>query len=475
MKSSSSPIILENVEILDAGSEGMSIARINDQVIFVPFVVPGDVADLQITAKKRRYLEGRAVRLRIPSPWRIEPHCVHFGICGGCRWQNMTYERQLYYKQKQVYDNLTRIGKIDAPEILPILPSPVTQYYRNKLDFTFSNHRWFTEPVKPDDDTSTHYNALGFHVPRFFDKVVDIRECFHQKDPSNAIRNELRSYAEAHQLPFYDVRKWEGLMRNLIIRDTLSGGLMVILVFHHEDPAIGLMIDHLTKKFPQITSLFYVINPKKNDSLNDLEFRHAAGEPYITEILPPYRDGYPDISYRIGPASFFQTNSLQAVNLYRTVAGFADLTGVEAVYDLYTGTGTIANYLAPYAQHVTGIESVEPAVADAILNSKLNRIQNTTFIAGEAEKMLDDSFLAQHGTPDVIITDPPRNGMHEKVVRTILQIRPEKVVYVSCNPATQARDLALMSPSYHLVKCQPVDMFPHTQHVENVALLHKIK
>ena len=473
MKSSSSPLILENVEILDAGSEGMSIARVNDQVIFVPFVVPGDVADIQITAKKRRYLEGKAVRLRTLSPWRTEPYCTHFGICGGCRWQNMSYERQLHYKQQQVYDHLTRIGKIASPVILPIIPSPTTKYYRNKLDFTFSNHRWLTGTPNTADPEAQHTNALGFHVPRFFDKVVDIRECFHQKDPSNAIRNELRAYAEEHSLSFYDVRKWEGLLRNLIIRDTLSGGLMIILVFHHEDRSIKAMIDHLLDKFPQITSLFYVINPKKNDSLNDLEFRHVAGEQFITEVLPPYREGYPDISYRIGPASFFQTNSLQAVNLYRTVAGFAELTGSETVYDLYTGTGTIANYLAPYARQITGIESVEPAVADAVLNSSLNRITNTRFVAGEAEKILNAAFLTQHGVPDIVITDPPRNGMHEKVVGTILQIQPQKVVYVSCNPATQARDLALMMDSYHLVKCQPVDMFPHTQHVENVALLHK--
>ncbi len=467
------PAIFKNVEIIDAGSEGMAIGKINDQVIFIPFVVPGDVVDVQVTRKKKKYLEGKAVQIHEYSKKRTIPHCSHFGLCGGCRWQNMKYEEQLFYKQKQVYDSFTRIGKLENPLILPILASPKTRYYRNKLDFTFSNHRWLTDEDRQVETESVNTDALGFHIPQFFDKVVDIRECFHQRDPSNAIRTAARAYAADHDLKFYDVRTWQGFLRNLIIRNTEAGGFMVILVFRNEDEAIFGMLDHLARHFPEITSLFYVINSKKNDTIYDLDFNLYKGDPYITEKMPPFRDGGMEIEHRIGPASFFQTNSFQAVNLYKTAAEFAGFTGDEHVYDLYTGTGTIANYIANYVKRVTGIESVVAAIADAEINAQINGIHNTVFFAGEAEKILTPDFLSSQGLPDIIITDPPRNGMHEKVVHAIMGAKPPKIVYVSCNPATQARDLALLNDLYSLEKCQPVDMFPHTQHVENVALLKR--
>lgn len=467
------PLIFENIEIIDAGAEGMAVGRIDDKVIFVPFAVPGDIVDVRVVKRKRRFFEGKVLKVKAPSSKRVEPHCTHFGVCGGCRWQNMNYSDQLWYKQKQVSESLTRIGKIQEPRILPIIPSPETRYYRNKLDFTFSNHRWLTDADMAIDETSRGRDALGFHVPQFFDKVVDITECFHQKDPSNQIRNELRRYALGKGLSFYDVRIWEGLLRNLIIRNTEAGDLMVILVFRQEDEAIKPLLDHVVATFPEITSLFCVINPKKNDTVFDLEFRLVHGEPYITEIMPPFAPGGTPLKFMIGPVSFFQTNSRQAFNLYRTAAEFAGFEGNETVLDLYTGTGTIANFIAPLVKRVTGIESVEAAVRDATVNSRINGLTNTQFIAGEAEKVFTADYVGSHGKPDIIITDPPRNGMHENVVNTILELSPARVVYVSCNPATQARDLALMSGRYNLVKCQPVDMFPHTHHVENVALLKK--
>ena len=464
-------MIYENVEITDAGAEGMAVGKINEKIVFVPFVVPGDIVDVQITRKKKKYLEGKAVHFHQYSPKRTKPHCSHFGLCGGCRWQGMKYEEQLYYKQKQVFDSLTRIGKLQNPVILPILPSPVTKYYRNKLDYTFSNHRWLTDEDRNTDQGDTNTNALGFHVPQFYDKVVDILECFHMKDPSNAIRNEARKYAVDHNLSFYDVRTWQGFLRNLIIRNTEAGGLMVILVVRSREEQLLPMIEHLAKSFPEISSFYYVINPKQNDTIYDLEFNLFKGEPYITEKMPPFLPGGKEIEFRIGPASFFQTNSIQAINLYRISAEMARFKGDELVYDLYTGTGTIANYIAPYVNKVVGIESVAAAIEDAEVNSKINHISNTIFFAGETEKILTPEFISGQGRPGIIITDPPRNGMHEKVVRTILEVSPEKVIYVSCNPATQARDIALMSDHYLMESCQPVDMFPHTQHVENIALL----
>jgi 23S rRNA (uracil1939-C5)-methyltransferase len=366
---------------------------------------------------------------------------------------------------------LTRIGKIENPVILPILPSASTRYYRNKLDFTFSNHRWLTDEDRNTENRAGNTNALGFHVPQFFDKVVDIHECFHMKDPANAIRNAARKYAMDHDLTFYDVRTWNGFLRNLILRNTEAGGLMAILVVKSREDHLIPMLEHLAGQFPEITSFYYVINPKQNDTIYDLEFNLFKGDPYITEKMPPFKPGGRELEFRIGPASFFQTNSLQAIQLYRIAAEFAGFSGGELVYDLYTGTGTIANYVAPYVRKVVGIESVAAAIRDAEINSSINGISNTLFFAGETEKILTPEFIAAQGTPDIIITDPPRNGMHEKVVRTILEVQPEKIVYVSCNPATQARDINLMCNHYNLEKSQPVDMFPHTQHVENISLL----
>ncbi|MFZ4520392.1 MAG: 23S rRNA (uracil(1939)-C(5))-methyltransferase RlmD [Bacteroidales bacterium] len=467
-------MIYEKVEIIDAGAEGMAVGKIDEKIVFVPFVVPGDIVDVQITRKKRRYLEGKAVYFHHLSPKRVEPHCSHFGLCGGCRWQGMKYEEQLFYKQKQVLESLTRIGKLENPVILPILPSAKTRYYRNKLDYTFSNHRWLTDEDRNVEPGTANTNALGFHIPQFYDKVVDIVECFHMKDPSNAIRTAARKYAFDHDLSFYDVRTWQGFLRNLIIRNTEAGGLMVILVVRSREDYLLPMLESLAGEFPEITSLFYVINPKQNDTIYDLDFHLFKGDPFITERMPAFKEGGKEIEFRIGPASFFQTNSFQAINLYRLTAEFASFRGDELVYDLYTGTGTIANYIAPYVGKVIGIESVVAAIEDAEINSRINNISNTAFFAGEAEKILTPEFIGIHGKPEIIITDPPRNGMHEKVVRTILEVSPAKIVYVSCNPATQARDLALLGDRYLLEKCQPVDMFPHTQHVENIALLNLI-
>ena len=465
--------IYENVEITDAGSEGKAIARIGNLVVFIPFVVPGDVADLQIIKKKKSYLEGRAIRFHKYSGKRAEPFCSHFGTCGGCRWQNMRYEDQLYYKQKQVVDNLTRIAKIEYPEILPILPSENTTYYRNKLEYTFSSHRWLTSHDLNLEPSLRDQNALGFHIPLLFDKILDIDHCYLQEDPSNAIRLEAKRYADENHLSFYDARTWRGFLRNLIIRNSNSGDLMVNFIFRDdEQDMIRALLDHFKRKFPEITSLFYVINPKKNDVISDLTAHLYSGEPYITEKMNAF-NSLKELKFRIGPVSFYQTNSGQAVHLYRIGAEFAGFDGTETVYDLYCGTGTIANYIAGAVDKVIGIESIADAVKDAEENSRLNEIKNTAFYTGEAEKILTDEFVEKRGRPDVIITDPPRSGMHGKVIQAMLKIAPEKIIYISCNPATQARDIALMKEHYNLEKCQPVDMFPHTQHLENVALLAK--
>ncbi|NQV02909.1 MAG: 23S rRNA (uracil(1939)-C(5))-methyltransferase RlmD [Bacteroidia bacterium] len=476
------PVIFEQVEILDAGSEGKAIARVNDMVVFVPFVVPGDIVDIRVGRKRKRYFEGSAIRFHHYSEKRVEPICTHFGICGGCKWQSMNYPDQLFYKQKQVADNLQRIGEFKDFRLLPILPSDKTTHYRNKLEFTFSNHRWLTKEelekkneeggVREEELSSK--NALGFHIPGMFDKVLDIETCYLQEEPSNSIRLALREYALSNKLSFYDVRKWTGFLRNVLVRNSTTGDIMVILVVRDDEPVlIFSILDHLQERFPEITSLYYVVNQKRNDSLSDQTCIHYKGEPVITEVMLPFKEGDPELQFRIGPTSFYQTNSLQAERLYRTIAEFAEFRGDEKVYDLYTGTGTIANYIARYVKQVTGIESIEAAIRDAELNSRINDIHNTSFFCGEAEKLLDASFIETNEKPDLIITDPPRAGMHEKVVKTILDMAPEKVIYVSCNPATQARDMALMNEAYNLVKCQPVDMFPHTHHVENVGLLKR--
>jgi 23S rRNA (uracil1939-C5)-methyltransferase len=463
--------LYENVEILDAGSEGNAVARVGDLVIFVPFVVPGDVVDIRPTRRKKSFLEGRAVRFHRYSEKRAEPFCSHFGTCGGCRWQNMKYEEQLFFKQKQVADAFERIGKIDRAGILPILPSPSTTYYRNKLEFTFSNRRWLEQQDKTLHPGDREMNALGFHLPLLFDRVLDIGTCWLQPDPSNAIRHETKKYALGNGLSFYDVRTWQGFLRNLIVRTTGTGGVMVILVTRNDEKEeISRMLGHLSGRFPEITSLFHVINPKRNDVISDLPHLLFKGDPWIEEKMKDYREKK-EILFRIGPASFFQTNTEQALALYRVASEFAGFEGHETVYDLYSGTGAIADFIASSVQKVIGIESVAAAVEDARENAGRNGIDNVFFFPGELEKTLNADFIRQNGAPHIVITDPPRAGMHEKVTRAILSAAPRKVVYISCNPATQARDVSILKEKYDLVKCRPVDMFPHTQHVENVALL----
>ncbi len=467
------PAIYENVEIIDAGSEGKAVARVKDMVVFVPFVVPGDVVDIQITRKRRNYREGKAIRFHKYSEKRQEAFCSHFGTCGGCRWQNMQYAEQLKYKQKQVEDNIQRIGKIEDALVLPIIPSENDQFYRNKLEYTFSNHRWLTDEDKHDSERVADTNALGFHIPAMFDKVLDIDKCWLQSDPSNAIRLEAKRYAQEHALSFYDVRIWQGFLRNMVIRCTGTGEWMVIMVFRtFEADIVKGFMDNLCEKFPEITSMYYVINDKKNDVTTDLPYHHYKGKTFITEKMMNLA-GNKEIDFRIGPSSFFQTNSRQANVLYRVAGEFAEFKGTETVYDLYTGIGTIASFIAGSVKKVVGIESVAAAIEDAKENALLNKITNTSFFAGETEKILDPAFFSVNGKPEVIITDPPRAGMHEKVIRAMLEAEPDRIVYVSCNPATQARDIAILAEKYHLVKCQPVDMFPHTQHVENVALLKR--
>lgn len=465
--------VIENITILDAGSEGKAIAKIGELVIFVPFVVPGDVVDIQLVRKKKSYLEGKAIRFHKYSEKRQEAFCEHFGTCGGCRWQNMKYEEQLYYKQKQVKDAIQRIGKIENANIRPILPSPESMYYRNKLEYSFSNHRWLTTGNKTEtgrvDDKEM--NALGFHIPLLFDKVLDINHCYLQADPSNAIRLEARKYALERNLSFYDVRIWKGFLRNLLIRTSVTGKVMVIFVFlTDENEEIRLLLEHMLSKFPEITSIYYVINGKKNDVITDLPFILYRGDPYITEKMITFA-GEKEVEFQIRPASFFQTNTIQAFYLYRKAGEYAGFTGDETVYDLYSGIGTISCFIAGTVKKVIGIESVPSAVEDARGNAQRNGISNISFFAGETEKILTPDFFEKQGKPDIIITDPPRAGMHEKVVKAILNAAPRKIVYISCNPATQARDIALMKEQYDLIECQPVDMFPHTQHVENIALL----
>jgi len=470
--------VFEKILITDAGAEGKAVARVNDRVVFIPFAIPGDVVDVQVTKQRKNYYEGRVIRIHSMSDKRIDPICSHFGTCGGCRWQNMRYEEQLFFKQKQVDDHLRRIGKFTEFELLPILSSEQTTFYRNKLEYTFSNRRWFTRDEMNSDDLKTdesgRRNALGFHIPGMFDKVLDIQTCYLQQEPSNSIRLALKAYALERGLSFYDVMNWTGFLRNVIIRTSIAGEIMVILIVRDNKPKeIFAMLDHLISLFPAITSLYYVVNQKKNDSLYDQEFILYKGEPVIFERMPAFREGDPELLFRVGPSSFFQTNSAQAARLYHIAAEFADLQGDELVYDLYTGTGTIASYVARYVKEVVGIDTVEPAIRDAELNADANGIKNARFIAGEVEKVLNTSFFKKYGKPNLIITDPPRSGMHEKVVMAILEAAPEKLVYISCNSSTQARDIALMKEHYDLIKSQPVDMFPHTHHVESIALMKR--
>ncbi|MBN2660806.1 MAG: 23S rRNA (uracil(1939)-C(5))-methyltransferase RlmD [Tannerellaceae bacterium] len=461
--------LFEKVTITDVAAEGKAIAKINDLVVFIPYVAPGDVVDVQITRKKNSYAEGKAVYFHSLSDKRAVPFCPHFGICGGCKWQHLPYEEQLKYKHKQVIDNLTRIGKVNLEEVLPILGSEKTTYYRNKLEFTFSNKKWLTEEEIGSDKSFDCMNAVGFHIPGMFDKVLDIKDCWLQSDLSNQIRLSIREYCLTHDgFPFFDLRNQEGLMRTLIVRTASTGELMVIVVFFKdEEDKREALLSHIASQFPQITSLLYIINTKCNDTITDQEVNVYKGKDHIIEEME-------GLKFKVGPKSFYQTNSDQAYNLYKITRNFAGLTGNEMVYDLYTGTGTIANFVSGKAKKVIGIEYVPEAIEDAKVNSALNKIENTLFFAGDMKDILTQEFISEHGKPDVIITDPPRAGMHDDVINTILFAEPERIVYVSCNPATQARDLGLLSVKYVVKKVQPVDMFPHTHHVENVVLLEKI-
>jgi len=459
--------LIENVEIIDIAAEGKAIAKVNDMVIFIPYVVPGDVVDLQISRKKNKYAEGKLVRFVSYSPNRAEAFCEHFGVCGGCKWQILPYAEQLKFKHKQVADNLARIGKIDLPEIFPILGSEKTAFYRNKLEFTFSNKKWLTWEQVKSGESFDNMNALGFHIPGMFDKVLDIDKCWLQDDVSNRIRNFIRQYCYDKGYTFFDLRNRGGLMRNLIVRTSTTGELMVIVVFYDDDKEQREdLLSSIVVDFPQITSLLYIINQKANDTITDQEVFTWSGNEYIYEEME-------GLKFKIGPKSFYQTNSEQAYNLYKIARDFAGLTGDELVYDLYTGTGTIANFVAGQAKKVVGIEYVEEAIEDAKFNSQNNRIDNTLFYAGDMKDILTQDFINEHGHPDVIITDPPRAGMHDDVIKSILFAEPDRIVYVSCNPATQARDLSLLDEKYKVTKVQSVDMFPHTHHVENVVLLIK--
>jgi 23S rRNA (uracil1939-C5)-methyltransferase len=455
----------ENVRISDIGAEGKAIARIDGMVIFAPHVIPGDVVNLQVTRKRKNYAEARVVALVEASPDRSEPFCTHFGACGGCKWQYLPYEKQLYYKQKQVVDQLTRIGHLQLPDIQPILASKKNTFYRNKLEFSFSNARWLSPEEISSKEEIAQSDALGFHIPGLFDKIVDIRQCWLQPEPSNEVRNFVRDYALAHGLRFFDIRNQNGFLRNMIVRTASSGENMLILSFFHEDRENReALLEAISLRFPEFTSLMYVINSKANDTLGDQEVLTYKGRGYIFEEMEGLR-------FKVGPKSFYQTNSEQALELYKVVRRFASLTGKETVYDLYTGTGTIANFVAAGAKKIVGIDYVPEAIADAQENASLNQIRHADFFAGDMKDVLTDPFFNQQGKPDVIITDPPRAGMHENVIGTILRAAPERIVYVSCNPATQARDLSVMSEHYRITDVQPVDMFPHTHHVENVVRL----
>jgi 23S rRNA (uracil1939-C5)-methyltransferase len=459
--------IIEKITITGIAAEGKAVARYNDLVIFIPFVVPGDVVDVQLTRKKNSYAEGRAVHFHEYSPQRAEAFCEHYGVCGGCKWQILPYAEQIRYKQQQVTDNLRRIGKIELPEISPILGSEKTVFYRNKLEFTFSNKRWMTEQEIHSGATFDNMKALGFHIPNMFDKVLDIRKCWLQDDISNRIRNEIKDFALKNDYSFFDLRNQNGLLRNIIIRTSTTGELMLIVVFYEDDkPKHNALLNHLAGKFPEITSLLYIINEKANDTITDRDVSAFRGKDHIFEEME-------GLKFKIGPKSFYQTNSEQAYNLYKIARSFAGLTGNELVYDLYTGTGTIANFTARNARQVIGIEYVPEAIEDARINSEINGIDNTLFFAGDMKDILNTAFIEEYGRPDVIITDPPRAGMHDDVIETILLAEPQRIVYVSCNPATQARDLNLLDSKYKVTKVQPVDMFPHTHHVENIVLLKK--
>ncbi len=457
--------LLEDIEVIDVAAEGKAIAKVDGLTLFVPFVAPGDRVDVKLTRKRKNFAEGRAMRIRSYSERRVEPICTHFGVCGGCKWQHLPYEDQLKFKHKQVKDNLERIGKVELPKLLPILGASSSFFYRNKLEFTFSNKRWLSDQEVESGESFTDMNSLGFHVPGRFDKVLDIQKCWLQDDRSNQVRNAVREFCLQNGYTFFDLRKQSGLMRTLVIRNSSLGEWMVIVVFYEDDAEKREeLMSFIAGEFPWITSLLYVVNQKANDTIFDQEVVTWAGKEFITEEME-------GLQFKVGPKSFFQTNSDQARRLYDVVRRFAHLTGEERVYDLYTGTGTIALFIARNAREVIGIEQVEEAIIDARENARINGIENTRFFIGDMKDLLTDDFIQEQGHPDVIITDPPRAGMHGDVIKAILATQPERIVYVSCNPATQARDLALLDSHYRVEAVQPVDMFPHTHHVENVLLL----
>lgn len=463
--------LLENITITDVAAEGKAITKVDNLVIFVPYAVPGDVVDLQIKRKKHSYAEAEVVKVHQYSDKRVKPFCKHFGICGGCKWQCLSYEDQLFYKQKQVVDNLTRIGKVEIPEVSPILGSKHIKEYRNKLEFGFSNKKWLTQEEISSGRKFDNMDAVGFHIPGAFDKILDIDQCLLMSDINNRLRNSIREYAISHQLSFYDLRAQTGLLRNMMLRTSATGEIMLLMQFcirtDEEQSQANQVLAHVHTNFPEVTSLLWVNNLKCNDTIGDLDIQTYAGTDYIYETMENLR-------FKVGPKSFYQTNTEQAYELYKVARNFAGLTGNELVYDLYTGTGTIANFVAKQARQVIGIEYVPEAIEDAKVNAQLNNLDNTLFYAGDMKDILNREFIEKHGTPDVIITDPPRAGMHTDVIDTILFASPQRIVYVSCNPATQARDLQLLSVAYQVKAVQPVDMFPQTHHVENVVLLEKI-
>lgn len=455
----------ESLTIEDIGSEGKAIARNGDMIVFTTYAVPGDIVDLQVTKKRKKYAEANVTKYHKYSDERTENFCAHFGVCGGCKWQILPYEKQLYYKQKQVKDQLQRIGKIAMPELLPILRSQKDTFYRNKLEFTFSNKRWLT--TEEMNNEIKNPDALGFHVPGLFDKIINIDKCWLQPEPSNKIRNFIYKYAIENGLSFFDIKAKSGFLRTLIIRTSSTGEVMVIISFYRENRRIREeLLMNIKNDFPEITSLLYVINSKGNDTITDQQIELFSGSEFIFEQME-------ELKFKIGPKSFYQTNSEQAYNLYKVVRDFADLKGDETVYDLYTGTGTIANFVAKLAKKVVGIEYVPEAIEDAKENSAINNITNTSFFSGDIKSILNNDFILKNGQPDIIITDPPRAGMHNDVVETLIKSGARKIIYVSCNPATQARDLAMLDATYEIEKIQPVDMFPQTHHVENVVLLGK--
>ncbi len=465
MKEKKAPKIFYNVTILDAISDGNSIAKHEEKVLIVKNAVPGDIVDLQVFKKNKNYFEAKVINFHKFSEKRIDPICSHFGTCGGCQWQNLSYKDQLFYKEKQVKDAIERIAKLKEFNLLPIIGSEDTEYYRNKLEYTFSANRWLLDGDMNAEDIDN--DGLGFHIPGKFDRILDINHCFLQKEPSNKIRLFVKNYAKQNNLKFYNHREHKGLLRNLVIRNSTNNELMVIVIFAEEKlEKINALLNSIKENFPEITSLVYIINSKKNDSYSELPVNCFYGKDHINESLE-------NIVYKINPVSFFQTNSKQALKLYQLIRDYCGLTGKETIYDLYTGTGSIANFLAVNAKKVVGIEYVDAAVKDAKMNSENNNIENTVFYSGDMKDIFTDDFINENGLPDIVITDPPRSGMHPNVVNQLIKLKPQKIVYVSCNPATQARDLEQLSIDYNVEIIQPVDMFPHTKHVECIALLTK--